>query len=72
MLLGESHVGQHVRLGGVHDRGELGHLGADLISDRAPLRAGGSAVSWAKAVAMKAETTRRPLFPAWARTLRMK
>jgi hypothetical protein len=25
------------------------------------------AVSWAKAVAMKAETTRRPLFPAWAR-----
>jgi DNA transformation protein and related proteins len=26
----------------------------------------------AKAVAMKAETTRRPLRPAWARTLRMK
>ena len=31
-----------------------------------------SAVSWAKAVAMKAETTRRPLFPAWARALRWK
>ena len=31
-----------------------------------------SGVSWAKAVAMKAETTRRPLLPAWARTLRMK
>ena len=31
-----------------------------------------SAVSWAKAVAMKAETTLRPLFPAWARALRWK
>jgi len=31
-----------------------------------------SGVSWAKAVAMKAETTRRPLFPAWASALRMK
>src|SRR4051812_15952962 len=31
-----------------------------------------SGVSWAKAVAMNAETTRRPLFPACASTLRMK
>src|SRR6185295_5636610 len=31
-----------------------------------------SGVSWAKAVAMKAETTRRPLLPACASTLRMK
>ena len=31
-----------------------------------------SGVSWAKAVAMKADTTRRPLLPAWASTLRMK
>jgi hypothetical protein len=31
-----------------------------------------SAMSWAKAVAMKAETTLGPLFPAWATTLRMK
>ena len=31
-----------------------------------------SAVSWAKAVAMKAETTLRPLFPAWARAFLMK
>src|SRR5437667_6872847 len=29
-----------------------------------------SASSWAKAVAMKAATTRRPCLPAWARTLR--
>ena len=31
-----------------------------------------SASSWAKAVAMKAATTRRPCLPAWASTLRMK
>src|SRR5204863_3729787 len=31
-----------------------------------------SASSWAKAVAIKAATTRRPCFLAWARTLRMK
>ena len=31
-----------------------------------------SAVSWAKAVAMKAETTLRPLFPAWARAFALK
>ena len=31
-----------------------------------------AASSWAKAVAMKAETTRFPLFPAWVSTLRMK
>src|SRR5215207_1697675 len=31
-----------------------------------------SGVSCAKAVAMKAETTRRPLFPAWASTFLMK
>jgi hypothetical protein len=31
-----------------------------------------SASSCAKAVAMKAETTRRPLLPAWASALRMK
>src|SRR5512132_420993 len=31
-----------------------------------------SASFWAKAVAMKAETTRRPLLPAWASALRMK
>src|SRR5580693_4598186 len=30
-----------------------------------------SALSWAKAVAMKAETTRRLLLPAWASALRM-
>jgi hypothetical protein len=33
---------------------------------------GGVGLSCAKAVAMKAETTRRPDFPAWASTFRMK
>src|SRR5690606_27117356 len=31
-----------------------------------------SGVSWAKALTMKAEPTRRPLLPAWARTFLMK
>ena len=53
-------------------RGELGQLGTQLIGDLAPLRLAASASSWAKAVAMKAETTRRPLLPACASTLRMK
>ena len=69
----EAHVGQHVGLGLVHQGGELGDLGPELVGDAAPLGLGGcSASSWAKAVAMKAETTRRPLLPAWARALRMK
>ena len=41
MLLGEAHIGQDVRFGLVHDGGELGHLGADLIGNGAPLGAGG-------------------------------
>ena len=31
-----------------------------------------SGVSWVKAVAMKAATTRRQVVPQWARTFRMK
>ena len=33
-------IGQHVGLGLVHQGGELRHLGAQLIGDLAPLRAG--------------------------------
>ena len=36
---GEAHVGEHVGLGLVHEGGELGQLGAELIGDLAPLRA---------------------------------
>ena len=73
MLLGEGHVGEHVRLGLVHQRCELRDLGPELIGDAAPLLPGAApASSWAKAVATKAETTRRPLLPAWASALRMK
>jgi hypothetical protein len=34
-------IGKYVMLGLVHDGGELGHLGADLIGNGAPLLAGG-------------------------------
>jgi len=73
VFLGEGHVSQHVVLGVIHQRGEFGHLGPDLIGDCPPLCAGRfGGVPQAKAVAMKAETTLRPLFPAWARALRWK
>ena len=35
----EGHVGQHVGLGLVHQRGELRDLGPELVGDAAPLRA---------------------------------
>jgi hypothetical protein len=41
---GEAHVGQHVVLDLVHEGGELGHLGAELVGDLAPLGAGGLGV----------------------------
>lgn len=37
VLLRESHVGQHVGLGVVHDCRQLRHLGPDLVGDGAPL-----------------------------------
>ena len=40
VFLGEGHVSQHVVLGVIHQRGEFGHLGPDLIGDCPPLRAG--------------------------------
>jgi hypothetical protein len=65
VLFGEGHVGQHVGFCLVHDGGQLRHSGSDLVGHGAPLRAGGlGGVPQAKAVAMKAETTLRPLFPA--------
>jgi hypothetical protein len=73
VLGGEGQVGEHVRLGFVHQRGELRDLWAELVGDTTPLLPGRSGVvPRAKAVATKAETTRRPLLPAWARALRMK
>ena len=33
----EGHVGEHIRLGLVHQRGELRDLGAELVGDAAPL-----------------------------------
>ncbi len=41
VFFGKGHVGQHVVLGVIHQRGQPRHLGSDLISDTAPLGAGG-------------------------------
>jgi hypothetical protein len=65
MLLGEGHVGEDVLLGlVVEEGGEFEQLGPDLVGDLAPLGLAAPASSWAKAVAMKAATTRLPLRPA--------
>src|SRR5258708_24938034 len=50
----------------------LGSFGLSWSATRRHWARACSASSWAKAVAMKAETTRLPLLPAWARALRMK
>ena len=68
----EAHVGEHVGLGLIQEHRKLGQFGAQLIGDAPPSARAASASSWANAVAMKAETTRRPLLPACARALRMK
>ena len=44
VFLGEGHVGQHVGLGLVHEVGQLGRLGAELIGHLAPLGRGGLGV----------------------------
>ena len=44
MVLGKGHVGEHVGLGLVHEGGELGHAGAELVGDLAPLGLGGGLV----------------------------
>ena len=44
VLCGETHVGQHVRLGVVHQGRQLGHARAQLVGDMAPLLARGLGV----------------------------
>jgi len=56
----------------VEKGGELGQLRAQLTGHSAPLEPRGVGIVLRKGVAMKAETTRLPLLPAWARALRMK
>lgn len=60
----EGHVGKHVGLGGIHQHRESGNSRPELIGDLRHCWLAADASSWAKAVAMKAETTRRPLRPA--------
>ena len=71
-LLGEGHVGEDVCFGLVHKLGEPADRRPQLVGHFAPLGSGGIGIILGKAVAMKAETTRRPLLPAWASALRMK
>ena len=40
----EVHVGEDVLLGGVHQGGQLRHLGAELVGHRAPLGVGGRGI----------------------------
>jgi hypothetical protein len=40
VFLGEGHTGQRFVFGVIHQRGELGHLGPDLVGHGAPLGAG--------------------------------
>src|SRR4029077_14733416 len=49
----------------------LGSLGLSWSATLRHWALAAAALSWAKAVAMKAETTRRLLLPAWASALRM-
>jgi len=72
MLLGKSHVGEHIVLGRVHDGGELGDLRPDLIGDGAPLQARSLGCLLSEGGGDEGrETTRRPLLPACANTFLM-
>ena len=80
----KAHIGEHVGLGFVEQRSQLWHLGADLVGDQVSVIANDKrsrcrhcwlaalASFCAKAVAMKAEITRRPCLPACARTFLMR
>src|SRR5436190_24087375 len=72
VIFGEAHKGEDIGFGLIHQRCQFGNLRSELIGNLGHCRRAISASSWAKAVAMKAATTRRPCLPAWARTLRMK
>lgn len=66
-MCAQGHVGEHVRRGGVEDGSELRNLRPNLVGDGSPMGAvEASGVYCANAVAMKAETTRLLLLPAWA------
>ncbi|MDR6290864.1 hypothetical protein E9232_003390 [Inquilinus ginsengisoli] len=71
MVLEDVYVGQDVGFGCIHEGGQLGQFGPELAGGTAPLSLAGGGILLANAVAMKAETTRRPLLPACARTFLM-
>ena len=44
VVLREPHVGEHIRLGLIHEGGELGQLGPELVGDLAPLCLAGGGI----------------------------
>jgi hypothetical protein len=72
MLGGKAHIGEHVGLGFVPMKpASLGSLGLSWSATLRHCALAASAPSWANAAAMKAETTRLLLLPAWASALRI-
>src|SRR5271167_379541 len=68
----EGHVGQDIGLRLVEQAGEPRQLDRSRSATLRHWALAASASSCAKAALMKAETTLRPLLPAWAMTLRIK
>jgi hypothetical protein len=46
VLAGKVHEGQHVLLGGIHQTGQLRHLGAELVGNPAPLGVSSGSISF--------------------------
>jgi hypothetical protein len=65
-------MSQYVRFSLVQETGKLGQLGPQLIGHSAPLGLGRLGVILGEGGGDEAETTRRPLFPAWASASLMK
>ena len=63
MLRREGHIGEHAVSASLR-RPKLGQLGRSWSATRRHWAFAASASSWAKAVAMKADTPRRPLLPS--------
>lgn len=69
---GKGRIGQHIGLGVVQKPANLGNFGRSWSATLRHCSLAASASSWANAVEMKVEMTRRPLLPACASALRMK
>jgi hypothetical protein len=68
----KGHVGEHVRLGLIHERGELRQLGAQLVGDPAPLCARRFGIVLREGRGDESRDDAPACLPACANTLRMK